>query len=1496
MCGGTSTTTQSTTIPPEVLARYNAVNARAEEVAGTPFKPYTGQFVAPINQQQMAGIGNINAAANMATPYFNQATQALNTAYGQATPLYNQSLGSIASGMQQANNLYGTALSGISNGVNIGSQYGTDATRFYNQAGTSAQPYMSQANQYVTAGLGAASPLMQQSQNFLTGSTAAVNPEEFNQAQINRYMSPYQSKVIEAQTKLAEQQNAIQRGALNSQAIGAGAFGGDRAGIAQANLAGQQSLAQQATMANLLQQGYGQAANMFQQQQGVNLQAGQANRAAQQFGQQAAANLAQQAFGQNLAASQQTGNLGQALFGQQMAQGQAMQGLGQQLYAQNLGAAQAQAGIAQNQFGMSAQQAAMQQAAAQGLYGMGAQYASGLAGLGTGAQAAALQGAQAQIGAGTLQQQTQQADLTANYQQFLQERGYPFQVAQFLANIAMGTGALSGSTTTTTGPSSFFSDRRLKKDVKEIGETHDGLPIYSFKYKNGDDLPRIGVMADEAREKHPDAVRRVGGVDAVDYEKIADRASEGGGVMPSRAGQGYAMGGNISDQDLASILAMQREFLGPNEKGGLYGQSAGTLPGVGGVVPQKAVHVARLQHHGAPPRQQNEGQQALAAAEQAEKVGTKLFGDKGYLTKEGPLAKGFSNARQAIAGGQPDNKAGMPAGQAPAGNRGAPPPHPNAPAPAKISSADSASGVMPEEVKSEDLDSLFSSQFAARGGGVRPGLKFGGADIYKSDNPIISEEILEVDTPEKIGQDSSRGGGGGGSSGSGLSQAIGMAGSVASAGTALAKALPALMALIPSDERFKSDMKKVGELDNGQPVYKYRIGDGPTQIGLSAQNVSKYGDPSAVHRDKDGFLYLDYDRATREYGGGVRPAFQQGGPSEEQQRYKIDPVPLEEMPEHRRKMVLDIYGPESGGRYDIRNGGQETFDPNGPHPGRAPAKGGTSSASGAGQFIYDTWQNVTGGAPMTKPYQDNATWTLAAQDYNKRTGRDLDVDLQESGGVTPEIRRVLAPTWEAYAKTGGVKPAEGGPRRQVASAESVMTDGRRTDLVDGKEQKSAGQSFLDTITSPRVLAPLGTGILAMASSPSRYFGGALLTGLGAGLAATQPAEASAARIEAQNLENIGTGIDLATRGFKELPNGMIVVILPNGRQLSYPDWVKAGEPTPVGGQIGAALIKEKAAKLGLNPAEMGSATKEKPVGTTAGTAVAQPQAPASTGTQPAAPAVAPQAPQANPLQYTVNVPDSARQSAEEEERQLYSMAAPDMQAQVARNNAILSRAQGQKEAAIVTGKKLTELAAPLASMAAGQQIAPGYFAKLQAFASDVYNGAVDAANLPPEFRIKNQGLTDYQIAQKASTILTSEMARNLNQDAYAALQYLAQGVANPSMQAASARELLANAMVENQAALEEALFIQKYAQGRSKTVAQRASDEFRLNNTPEMYKKEKDAVKKLLAENINGVPVINYILRTGDNRDPELQKRFDPNVINQKYGFNITRYILNMAN
>ena len=246
--------------------------------------------------------------------------------------------------------------------------------------------------------------------------------------------------------------------------------------------------------------------------------------------------------------------------------------------------------------------------ASQGYQNAAQNYMTGLgniANLGIQGQQAGLAGAQAQVGAGTLGQQTSQAGLTALYNQFQQQQAYPFQTAQFLANIAEGTGALSGSTTTQTSPTSFFSDRRLKHDIHRIGETDEGLPIYKFKYK-GDDKTNIGFMADEVEKIHPEAVGESHGFKTVDYDRAARYAgglvgnSEGGAVDEMHSGEGFARGGYfeggdvINPIDLQNILASQKQSYAPFQQGGLYGATTGGTPGGKGYVPAGSLPVSHL--------------------------------------------------------------------------------------------------------------------------------------------------------------------------------------------------------------------------------------------------------------------------------------------------------------------------------------------------------------------------------------------------------------------------------------------------------------------------------------------------------------------------------------------------------------------------------------------------------------------------------------------------------------------------------------------------------------------------------------------------------------------------------------------------------------------------------------------------------------------------------------------------------------------------------------
>lgn len=64
-----------------------------------------------------------------------------------------------------------------------------------------------------------------------------------------------------------------------------------------------------------------------------------------------------------------------------------------------------------------------------------------------------------------------------------------------------------------------YSDRRLKRDIKEVGKLENGQTVYSYRYVDGGPI-EIGLMADEVREDQPSAVvRTASGYDAVDYAK-----------------------------------------------------------------------------------------------------------------------------------------------------------------------------------------------------------------------------------------------------------------------------------------------------------------------------------------------------------------------------------------------------------------------------------------------------------------------------------------------------------------------------------------------------------------------------------------------------------------------------------------------------------------------------------------------------------------------------------------------------------------------------------------------------------------------------------------------------------------------------------------------------------------------------------------------------------------------------------------------------------------
>lgn len=89
-----------------------------------------------------------------------------------------------------------------------------------------------------------------------------------------------------------------------------------------------------------------------------------------------------------------------------------------------------------------------------------------------------------------------------------------------LGGLMGGAGILGG--TGAFGPAGWlkFSDERLKEDIKRVGETDDGIPLYTYRYK-GTGTPMMGPLAQEVAEAKPEAVAMMpNGYLAVDYSRL----------------------------------------------------------------------------------------------------------------------------------------------------------------------------------------------------------------------------------------------------------------------------------------------------------------------------------------------------------------------------------------------------------------------------------------------------------------------------------------------------------------------------------------------------------------------------------------------------------------------------------------------------------------------------------------------------------------------------------------------------------------------------------------------------------------------------------------------------------------------------------------------------------------------------------------------------------------------------------------------------------------
>lgn len=792
----------------------------------------------------------------------------------------------------------------------------------------------------------------------------------------------------------------------------------------------------------------------------------------QQLSQQQSEAIRAGAFGGDRAGLQRAQLMGQ----QGLATAQAISPLYQQAYQNAVQTAMGQQGV-------QAQDLQRQMMAGQQLGGLGAT-----------AQQAALAGAQAQLGAGTAEQQTEQAGKTALYNQFLQERGYDFQTAQFLANIAMGTGALSGSTTTTTQPIPFFSDEREKTNIQPLGK---GLYAYDYKddvrraEEEGRPMPpkRVGPMAQDIEARAPELIGEVNGHKVI---KGLAPQSMGGSVLdlgPGEYRERFAAGGM---PDFAGNLRqLYAQFGG---EGGLAGAMSGGPYGA----KISAMPATQLKTAGALPR----APQSMASELTKTAEGVRDFGKTASDIYEG-AEKGFEKLKSF-------------AGYAGGGG-----------------------------VDKDDPMASYGAQ---------------GADIgIPTETPDIKP--LEAAKPP-----------------SGQPQSV--AGDLAKLGTAAA----ALFAL--SDARMKDNIEPVGELYDGQPIYRYNMKGSPkTQLGLMAQDLEHNGHSDAV-AGLGGVKMVDYKRATdvaaglaprQGYQAGGTPSFDEalrrtlayeggytedtGGPTmmgiSSRANPDVDLQRVKEDPEYKSSIYRERYwNPIGADRMDPR----------------------------MANVAFDTAVNL--GVGRTRQLLEEAgndparLLQLRQQHYNDLIARDPETYGRYGRGWSNRVNDLMA-----YAGGQGQAPASaaiegaaGSPQGLGRAAQATPTEptkpAAREGLASILPSRRDPRTGEETTDWKRVIIPALSGLGAMASSPSLFAGSAILQGLGAGAKSYADLEKQQADIGFREAETFKTTQEASNLSIFQIGN-VTYVRRADGQPIPIWEWIRNRQPV-LGGQLGMAAAERAA--------------------------------------------------------------------------------------------------------------------------------------------------------------------------------------------------------------------------------------------------------------------------------------------------------------------------------
>jgi hypothetical protein len=464
----------------------------------------------------------------------------------------------------------------------------------------------------------------------------------------------------------------------------------------------------------------------------------------------------------------------------------------------------------------------------------------------------------------------------------------------------------------------------------------------------------------------------------------------------------------------------------------------------------------------------------------------------------------------------------------------------------------------------------------------------------------------------------------------------------------------------------------------------------------------------------------------------------------------------------------------------------------------------------------------------------------------------------QSPGVPPAPTGLVpsAPASVSGEADLGLAPMLGGTVKPT-KAEVIAKD--RSAPVENRMS-----AFLDWVKQPQNFIPLATGIAAATAAPTRNTFVALAQGLGAGAQAYQPVMQKQAELESTKAQTLRERIQTAKEAITEI-GGVRYFLGSDGRYYTAADWRAAGRPALIGGTIAAQQAEIEAQRLGAEPSATGAM------------APVSPTAAAPTATTPA------QAPAA----FT---PDAAAmQRAAQENAQMSDLTSDQRALRAATNQEVITNSIAARNNAVLTGNAINESARAFMPMFKEGVLTAGAGIDQRANFFNSVNTLLRIAGFSPDEEI-SAALSNKEVADKFSLLLSGQRAQSLDQRAYSALESLGKTVPQGTMQKDAVARLLADLYVTNQRDIDMANYIDRYSSSQPENiVAQNASSEF-IRQYGEIYEKDRKMLEQLLndVDPLTGEPIINYLFGVGQNKD--LQKIRTPAAFEKRYP-GVTRYL-----